>query len=111
MQAALEALLGVLLIAWSAQRHLPRLGDPGIDRGLACWALGGLLVALPDINLEGVALSNFDWATSAGAGMIVLALLLARVRAPGAKSSLLQSVLERGVKKGLSPVATKLRAG
>jgi TRAP transporter 4TM/12TM fusion protein len=79
VQAALEALLGVLLIAWSAQRYLPRLGDPGFIA--ACLlGFGGLLVALPEINLEGVALSNFD-GNLAGILMIVLALLLARVRA------------------------------
>ena len=79
VQAALEALLGVLLIAWSAQRYLPRLGDPGFIA--ACLlGFGGLLVALPEINLEGVAFSNFD-GNLAGILMIVLALLLARVRA------------------------------
>ena len=79
VQAALEALLGVLLIAWSAQRHLPRLGDPG---RMASWllGLGGLLLALPDIALQGLALSN-ALGNAAGAGLIVLALLLARFRA------------------------------
>jgi len=79
VQAALEALLGVLLIAWSAQRHLPRLGDPGL---IAAWllGLGGLLIALPDINLQGLTLTN-ALGNSAGAGMMVLALSLARFRA------------------------------
>ena len=78
VQAGLEALLGVLLIAWSAQRYLPRLGDPGL---IAAWllGLGGLLIALPDINLEGLALTNII-GNSMGAGMIGLALLLARFR-------------------------------
>ena len=78
VQAALEALLGVLLIAWSAQRYLPRLGDPGL---IAAWllGLGGLLIALPDINLEDLALTNTN-GNSTGAAMIALALLLARFR-------------------------------
>mgnify|MGYP000188438257 FL=1 len=80
VQAALEALLGVLLIAWSAQRYLPRLGDPG---PIAAWllGLGGLLVALPEIHLQRLALTN-ALGNSVGAAMILLALLLARSRRP-----------------------------
>lgn len=48
-----EAVLGILAIAWAAQRFLPRIGR------LSYWAagllgFGGLLVSLPTLELEGL---------------------------------------------------------
>lgn len=67
-----EAVLGILAIAWAAQRFLPRIGR------LSYWAagllgFGGLLVSLPTLELEGLALSN-SVGNVLGFGLILLSL-------------------------------------
>ncbi|MGB1905622.1 MAG: TRAP transporter permease [Pseudomonadales bacterium] len=75
-----EAVLGILAIAWAAQRFLPRIGR------LSYWAagllgFGGLLVSLPTLELEGLALSN-SVGNVLGFGLILLSLAQRFVAGP-----------------------------
>ena len=75
-----EAVLGILAIAWAAQRFLPRIGR------LSYWAagllgFGGLLVSLPTLELEGLALSNAV-GNVLGFGLILLSLAQRFVAGP-----------------------------
>ncbi len=80
-----EAVLGILAIAWAAQRFLPRIGR------LSYWAagllgFGGLLVSLPTLELEGLALSN-SVGNVLGFGLILLSLAQRFVAGPSTAQS------------------------
>ena len=79
--SVLEAVVGILAIAWAAQRFLPKIGPLSVwSAGLL--GLGGLLVSLPTLDLEGLRLAN-SVGNIGGFGLIFLGLaqsIVARLR-------------------------------
>jgi TRAP-type uncharacterized transport system fused permease subunit len=75
--SVLEAVVGILAIAWAAQRFLPKIGPLSVwSAGLL--GLGGLLVSLPTLDLEGLRLAN-SVGNIGGFGLIFLGLALSIV--------------------------------
>ena len=81
--AIAEALIGVLVIAWAAQRRLPFLGDMSLLE--AClMGVAGLLIALPGLTLVAGLESNL-WGNVLGLGGFVMALLARLIRVSWAR--------------------------